>query len=167
MALTERLQNTTHVGYWEGEIPLEYNYTYGRAGETYFRNLKDKGTFLGARCDECDMTFVPPRTYCEKCFARLESQYIDVGTTGAIHTFTILHRNLDGSRKDKPVVMAMVILEKTDGGVVHYISGTNPDKVHIGMKVKAVLKPKKERKGAITDVKYFEPIKINKRSIAG
>jgi hypothetical protein len=36
MAITERLQETTQVGYWTGEIPLEYIYTYGRAGEAYY-----------------------------------------------------------------------------------------------------------------------------------
>jgi uncharacterized OB-fold protein len=157
MGHTERLQNTTDVGYWTGEIPLEYVYTYGRAGEAYFRSLKDSGAFLGARCDKCDITYVPPRTYCEKCFERLEDSYVKVAPTGSVHTYTVLHKNLDGSAKKEPSIMAMVRLDGTDGGVVHYLGGVKPDQVHIGMRVKAILKPQKERIGAITDIKYFKP----------
>lgn len=157
MALTERLQNTTHVSYWTGEIPLEYVYTYGRAGEAYFRNLKDRGAFIGARCQKCDITYVPPRIYCEKCFDRLEDSYVEVGTSGIVHTYTVLYKNLDGSQKKEPVIMAMVRLDGTDGGVVHYLGDVEPAKVYIGMKVKAVLKPKKDRLGAINDINYFRP----------
>jgi uncharacterized OB-fold protein len=158
MALTERIQNTTNVGFWRGEIPLEYNYTYGRAGEAYFRSLKDKDMFLGARCEACDVTYVPPRTYCEKCFARLEEHYINVGTEGEVHTFTLLHKELDGFRKEAPVLMALIRLDGTDGGVIHYLGEVDPGDVHIGMKVKAVLKTKEERQGAITDITYFKPV---------
>jgi len=159
MALTERLQNTTNVGYWTGEIPLEYVYTYGKAGEAYFRNLKEKGTFLGARCEKCEITYVPPRTYCEKCFSRLENNYIEVGISGTVHTYTVLYKDLDGSEKENPVLMAMVRLDGTDGGIIHYLGEVGPSEVKIGMKVKAVLKPKKARQGAINDIKYFKPIK--------
>jgi uncharacterized OB-fold protein len=158
MALTERLEKTTQVGCWTGEIPLEYIYTYGRAGEAYFRTLKDKGTFLGACCNACRITYVPPRIYCEKCFARLEESYIEVGVRGAVHTFTVLYKNLDGSRKEKPLIMAMVELDGTDGGVVHCLGGVEPEEVYIGMEVEAVLKPKAERRGAITDIEYFKPV---------
>ncbi len=157
MAHTERLQNTTDVGYWTGAIPLEYVYTYGRAGEAYFKSLKDKGKFLGARCEKCDITYVPPRTYCEKCFARLEDSYVQVGTSGTVHTYTVLYKNLDGSAKKDPVIMALVRLDGTDGGVVHYLGGVKPEQVYMGMPVKAILKPQKERVGAITDIKYFKP----------
>ncbi len=158
MGHTERLQNTTDVGYWTGEIPLEYVYTYGRAGEAYFRSLRDRGAFLGARCEKCDITYVPPRTYCEKCFDRLEDSYVNVEPTGTVHTFTVLNKNLDGSTKKEPVIMAMVRLDGTDGGVVHYLGGVKQDQVCIGMRVKAILKPKTERIGAITDIKHFKPL---------
>lgn len=159
MALTERLQKTTQVGYWTGEIPLEYIYTYGRAGEAYFRNLKDKGTFIGARCERCQITYVPPRIYCEQCFDRLEDHYVDVSGRGTVETFTVLFKNLDGSRKDVPLVMAVIRLEGTDGGVVHALGDVAPEDVYFGMMVEAVLHPKKDRKGGINDIKYFRPVK--------
>lgn len=157
MALQERLQNTTQVGYWTGEIPLEYVYTAGRAGEAFFRNLKEKGTFLAARCEKCDITYVPPRIYCEKCFARLEDSYVDVGADGVVHTFTVVFKNLDGSEKEKPAILAMINIEGTDGGLVHYVGDIEPDDVYIGLPVVPVLKPENERQGGITDILYFTP----------
>jgi uncharacterized OB-fold protein len=68
-----------------------------------------------------------------------------------------LHKNLDGSAKVKPVIMAMVRLDGSDGGVVHYLGEVDESEVQFGMKVEAVLKPKNERKGAITDIEYFKP----------
>lgn len=159
MALTERIQKTTDVGYWTGEIPLEYVYTYGRAGEAFFRHLMDKGRFLGARCERCDITYVPPRIYCEKCFERLEDHYVDLGAVGWVHTFTVLYRNLDGSPKKEPVILAMIEVEGSDGGLVHRLEETAPEDVYIGLPVEAVLKPKKQRQGAITDIRYFRPVK--------
>jgi uncharacterized OB-fold protein len=45
-------------------------------------------------------------------------------------------------------------------GILHLLEEVEPDpvKIHIGMKVQAVWKPKEERQGAITDIKYFRPI---------
>jgi uncharacterized OB-fold protein len=157
MALTERVQDTRDVGYWTGEIPLNYVYTYGRAGEAFFRNLKDKGKLLGARCEACDITYAPPRIYCENCFARLENSYVELGTSGTVHTFTILNKNLDGSAKTRPAILAMIRLDGSDGGMVHYLGEVDPVDVGFGMKVEAVLRPENERKGAIDDIKYFKP----------
>jgi uncharacterized OB-fold protein len=158
MALTERLQNTTDAGFWTGEIPLEYVYTYGRANERFYRSIKDQGTFLGARCDACDVVYVPPRTYCESCFARIEDRFVDVGTKGVVHAFTVLHKNLDGSPKAKPTIMAIVKLTGTDGGLVHYLGEVKPEEVVIGQKVQAVFCAKGKRIGSIKDIKYFKPI---------
>ena len=159
MALTERLQDTREIGYWTGAIPLEYVYTYGRANETFYKTIQEKGTFLGARCEACGITYMPPRIYCEKCFARLEASLLEVGTTGVVHTYTLLHKNLDGSIKEKPAIMAMVRIDGTDGGLVHYLGEIEPEDVAIGMKVEAVLKKKGERTGSIKDIKYFKLVK--------
>ena len=42
---------------------------------------------------------------------------------------------------------------------MHYFGEMKPEELKIGMKVKAVWKPEKERTGSITDIKYFKPLK--------
>jgi uncharacterized OB-fold protein len=157
MAITERIAKTTDQGVWRGEIPLEYVYTMGRAGEKFFRSIKDKGRFLGARCEQCDIVFVPPRIYCEECLARLEDSFVDVGTRGAVHTFTFCYEDMEGNRLEDPKIVAMVLLDGSDGGLVHFIKEVEPEEVYIGMPVEAVFKAKKDRQGDIHDVLYFKP----------
>jgi uncharacterized OB-fold protein len=158
MAFTEKMSKNTTPTHWEGEIPVNYVYTYGLAGEAFFRALKDKGTFLGTRCDDCDVTFVPPKVYCDRCFAELTS-FIDVGTVGYVDTFTVSFRNMDGSEKPKPRILAMIKIEGTDGGIIHYLEGIGIEEVALGLPVQAIFKPKAQRTGAITDIVGFGPVK--------
>jgi len=158
MATTEKMSKNTSPTHWEGEIPVHYVYTYGLAGEAFFRAIKDKGTFLGAHCDECDVTFVPPKVYCDRCFAELK-KFIDVGTVGYVDTFTVSFRNMDGSERAKPRILAMIKIEGTDGGVIHYLEGIGIEEVALGLPVQAIFKPKAQRKGAIDDIVGFGPLK--------
>jgi len=159
MALIKRYQKTTEITYWEGEIPLNYIYTVGRAGERFFREIMENGRIIGARCDNCKKTYVPPRIYCEDCFARLESNYVEVSTQGTVHTYMVCYRAMDGSPHEKPSIIAMVRLDGADGGLIHFLGEVEPEEVQIGMRVEAVFKEKDKREGSIFDIKYFRPIK--------
>jgi uncharacterized OB-fold protein len=158
MAISEKITNTTKPTYWEGEIPVDYVYTYGLAGEAFFRAVKDKGTFLGTRCAACDVTYVPPKIYCDRCFAKLE-KYIDVGRIGFVESFTVSFKNMDGSDKPTPRILAMIRIDGTDGGLIHYLEGIPPEEIALGMAVKAVFKPKGKRQGSIEDIVGFGPVK--------
>ncbi len=150
----EKITNPLKVRHWIGDMEADYVYTLGVAGERFFKELKDKGRIMGAKCPHCGIVFVPPRMYCEKCLATLE-EWVDVGKEGKVYTFTIAIMDIDGSKLEKPVIYALIKFDGVDGGLIHKIGET--DKVSIGMKVKAVLKPPKERKASINDIKYFKP----------
>ena len=158
MSITEKITKTTKPTYWEGRIPVNYVYTYGLAGEKFFRAVKNKGTFLATYCPECDVSYVPAKAYCDRCFAELD-KYIDVGTTGFVESFTLSFKNMDGSSRAEPRILAMIKIAGTDGGLVHYITGIDVEDIAIGMPVEAVFKPKGKRKGAIDDIIGFGPIK--------
>ena len=158
MAITEKIQSTMKPTFWEGSIPVNYVYTYGTAGEKFFRAVKDKGTFLATFCAECDVSYVPPKIYCDRCFAKLD-RYVDVGNLGFVESFTISFKNMDGSSKQVPRILAMVRIDGTDGGLIHYLEGFDPEDVAIGMPVQAVFKPKAKRTGSILDIIGFGPIK--------
>lgn len=162
MAITEKLTNTMKPTFWEGKIPVNYVYTYGLAGEKFFRTIKDKGTFLATYCAACDVSFVPPKIYCDRCMAKIDN-YIDVGTMGFIESFTISFKNMDGSNKAGPRILAMVRIDGTDGGLIHYIEGMDPEDVAIGMPVQAIFKPKGKRRGEIDDIIGFGPIRSSSR----
>ena len=158
MSLIERYQKTTDIGYWEGQIPMSYIYTVGRAGEKFFRELMN-GKVFGAKCDACKIIYVPAKIFCEKCFARLEDHYLDVGINGKVYTFTQSYETYEGIRKEKPSIVAVIQIDGTQGFLVHWLGEVDSEKVSIGMPVEAVFKPKKDREGSILDIKYFKPIK--------
>lgn len=156
MALIERIGNVAELKQWPGEIPLDYLYTVGVAGERFFKALKEQGKLFGAHCPNCDLTYVPPRLYCERCFAAL-AEWRELSGRGTIHTFTIVSIGLDGKKLDPPEIYAFIELEGAHGGLVHRI-GIEPSEVRIGLKVEPVLKPVNDRTGSITDILYFRPI---------
>jgi hypothetical protein len=134
-------------------MPVESRYIYGLAGERFFREIKDNARIMGTRCAVCGLTFVPARTFCERCFAEL-TEWVEVSTHGVVHAVTVVPQ-VDGHR-----VVAFVQLDGADGGLVHYLD-VPPEDAAIGLRVEAVFKPAEERIGAMTDVLYFRPADVS------
>lgn len=139
-----------------GEILVYGQYTFGIAGERFFREIKDNGRIMGTRCEQCSLTYVPPRIYCERCFDGLK-EWVAVPSTGTVHTYTIAHFGLDGAQLPEPTIIAMVQLDGVYGGLVHQLGEVRPAEVKIGMPVEVVFKDKAERVGSINDIAYFKP----------
>lgn len=157
MSLLHRIRHADDALNWHGDMPTQGRYTVGIAGETFFRAIKDDGQFLATVCLDCDITYMPPRLYCEQCFAHLD-EWLEVDPLGHVHTFTVVHQNLDEEPLPDPQIMAFITLDDTDGGLVHYLGEVEAEEVYLGMPVEAVFKNADEREGSITDVKYFRPV---------
>lgn len=157
MSLLHRIQHTDDLRAWSGTMPTEGRYTAGIAGERFLRAIKEKGQFLATVCLECDVTHMPPRLYCEQCFALLD-EWIEVAPVGHVHTFTVLYQDLDEQPLGEPRVIAFVTFDEADGGLVHDLGQVEPEDVHLGMAVEPVLKPQGQRRGAITDIAFFRPV---------
>lgn len=152
MSLLERIGDGRAA--WHGTMPVTSRYTFGLAGERFFRALKDEGKILGSRCPSCGITYVPGRQFCERSMDECD-EWLDVGTRGIVDTFTVLHVDYDGSESDEPSIVAFVRIE--DGGIVHVLGEIEPEDVVIGMPVEAVLKPQGDRIGSILDIDHFRP----------
>jgi uncharacterized OB-fold protein len=159
MPILDRLDHLHRAKAIEDDLPFHSLYTVGIAGERFFRALKDEGKILGTHCTACDVMYVPGRLYCERCFTHLDDDsWFDAGTLGTVHTFTVIHIGLDGTRLEAPRIMAFIEVGDTDGGLVHYLGEIDPESVFIGLTVEAVFKPSNARTGSITDILYFKPI---------
>lgn len=160
MGILERITRNIDNRYWDPGVeafPVKNRYTAGVAGQRFFENLKEEGKIFGTRCEACAVTYVPARLYCERCFMRLEEEdWIDVGTEGIIHSFTIVHKTLEGEKKEKPSVLAAIQI--ADGMLIHRIGECEENEIYVGMKVAAHFKPKTERQGGINDIDYFKPL---------
>ncbi len=138
-----------------GDLPVTSRYTFGLAGERFFRAIKDEGKILGSRCEACGRTYVPAAAFCERCLAELDD-WVDAGTRGVVQTYTLLYANADGSPRESPEVVAFIRLG--DGGLIHRLGEVPAAEVTIGMPVEAVFKPPAERKGSILDIIHFRPV---------
>jgi len=156
MAILEKIDKLDRAIAWEGDIPITSRYTVGIAGERFFREIKDRARFLGTRCEACSLTYVPPAIFCERCFAQLDD-WVEVGSTGSVFTYTVLYQDLDEKPLAEPEILAYVKLDGSDGGLVHRLGGVGPNQVQIGMRVRAVWRAPKERVGSILDIEHFAP----------
>ena len=136
---------------------LYAQYTYGLAGERFFREIKDNAKILGSRCQKCNLTYLPPRIYCERCFEEIK-EWREIENKGEIYTYTIARVALDGSPLEEPIILALVKFDDVYGGLVQQLDEVSIDKVKIGMPVKVAFKEKKKRKGSILDIS-FKPAK--------
>lgn len=158
MAITTKASRNIDLRVWEGEFPVRYLYTYGLAAERFFRELRDNGKIMGLRCSDCDAVHVPPTIYCDICFSRPE-EWVDVGTEGVLHSFTLSWLNRDGSRRERPSIIGIIKFAGTRGGLIHRIGEADPKEISIGISVEAVFKKKEERRGSILDIVHFRPVK--------
>ena len=155
MTFLDRTTDSRRFRHWEGNLEADYIYTSGIAGERFFVTLRDEGRLLAARCTACDLDYLPPRLFCEDCFAEL-ADFVDVPRVGRVAAVTVAHVDRRGKRLSQAQVWAFVTFRGIRGGLVHRLL-VPPDRAKVGTAVRARLKPKAARVGAITDIEGFEP----------
>jgi uncharacterized OB-fold protein len=139
------------------ETELRYSWTSGVAISRYLRGLKE-GQLWARKCNDCGRILIPPRMYCEECF-RPTDEWVKVEDSGTVNTFSISYVNVDASRRAEPILVAVIDIDGASPGIgiLHVLGEVAPGEIRVGMKVEAVWKPKEERTGAITDIRYFKP----------
>lgn len=146
---------TTEPRAWPGSIPIASTYTVGVAGERFLRALKDEGKFLATHCDRCDVTYAPARLFCERCLTDLDDAWVQVGSQGTIESLTVLHVELDGTRRLEPEIITAVRLDGADTVLIHRLKPEDREQAEIGARVRAVLLPENLREGSILDIEHF------------
>ena len=83
---------------------------------------------------------------------------VDVGT---VNTFSLCYVTWDVRRISTPLLPAVIDLDGTSppAGILHLLGEVAPEAVRIGARVEAVWKPAEERQGAVTDIRYFRPVR--------
>ena len=137
-----------------GQINMAHRHYTGRAVGQFLANLK-QGRVLGSRCGECARVFVPPRSICIRCFAKL-SEFTPVGSEGTLLTFTIVRYQEAIHIHEAPFVVGLVQLDGSDTGLLHYIRETDKGTARIGARVQAVFRDTRE--GSILDIEHFKVI---------
>jgi len=155
MTFLERTTDARRLRHWEGDMEADYVYTTGLAGERFFTALRDEGRILTARCPSCEVRYLPPRLYCERCFSEL-SDFEDAPAIGRVAAFTVAHVDRRGRALPKPEAWGLITFSGVEGGLVHRLL-LSTEAIRPGARVRARLRAKGARLGAITDIEGFEP----------
>jgi uncharacterized OB-fold protein len=134
----------------EGGLPVAFRYTPGVGNTAFLEALRDRGVFLGSRCEDCNVTYLPARIFCERCLASLTPD-TECGPEGTLESWTVAHHDVDGNTLDAPVTYALVRLDGADTVLLHRLLAP----AAIGARVRAVVAP--DRSASIHDLEGFEP----------
>jgi uncharacterized OB-fold protein len=136
-------------------IRLSYEHTVSPGESSYLLALAD-GRLIGQRCPACGKVYLPPRGACpvDGVPTRDEVQLPD---TGIVTTFCVVNVPFQGQRVPTPYVAASVLIDGADIAFQHLILGCPPDAVRMGMRVRAVWKPREEWDTGTQNIDYFEP----------
>jgi hypothetical protein len=152
--ITEKL-NGMDVWIYHGQIYIPNSYSAGATGSRFLVELRDKKRIMGTRCGTCNRVYVPARSVCKDCFAKLED-WVQVSEMGTVTTYTVCYQPNESQPVDPPIIYAIVQLDGADTGFVHMLGEVEPEYLRVGMRVKAVFK--ENREASILDIKYFKPL---------
>lgn len=140
-----------------GHMAVPYTYAVGTFGSKFFIALRDEKKIMGSKCPQCNVVYMPPRSICSKCFSQID-QWVELSGQGTVQTYTVVNYKEATHPPDvePPFVYGVIQLDGADTGLTHIIADVDPEKVKIGMKVKAVFR--EERVGNMLDIKHFKPV---------
>lgn len=137
--------------------PVSLDYTYAASPEesAFFRGLSE-GRILGQRCPACRKVYVPPRPACPVDGVPTEGE-IELSDTGTVTTFCVVNVPFLGQKITPPYVSAYILLDGADIALQHLILDIPAEEVRMGLRVKAVWKPREEWGTTIENISHFAP----------
>jgi len=136
-------------------IRLTYQHSASPEESRYLRGLAE-GRVLAQRCPGCAKVYLPPRGACPTCGVPTTDE-VELPDIGTITTFCIVNVPFPGQRTKPPYVHASVLLDGADIPFQHLILGCEAHEVRMGMRVRAVWKPREEWGFTPQNINHFEP----------
>ena len=115
-----------------------------------------EGKLVGQRCPTCGKVYVPPRSACP-ADGTPTAEEVELPDTGTVTTFCIVNVPFLGQRITPPYVSAYILLDGADIAFLHLILDIPAEEVRMGMRVKAVWKPREEWGTTIENISHFAP----------
>jgi uncharacterized OB-fold protein len=136
-------------------VRLHYEHSASPEESKFLRGLAD-GKLLGQRCPACGKVYIPPRGACPTDGVPTTDE-VELPDHGTVTTFCVVNVPYPGQRVTPPYVAAAVLLDGADIPFQHLILGCEPDEVRMGMRVKAVWKPRDQWGTTAENIEYFQP----------
>ena len=139
----------------EGKLALPYQYFAGRTGSKFLTTLRDEKKILGTRCSRCGKVFVPPRSVCVHHISEKCDEWVKLPGTGTVSGFTVVRYTEPYQPAAPPYILALIALDGADSAPSHIVKGISPEKMHVGLRVRAVFAEKDT--STILNIAHFEP----------
>jgi hypothetical protein len=139
----------------EAPISLDYQYSAGRSGSRLLRAIAE-GRLLGQRCPVDGRVYFPSRGSCPQHGVTFGDEVVELSDEGTVVTFSIVRVPSANIPLELPYVTVNVLLDGADTILMHVLDA-DLEAVHMGMRVKAVWKPKEEWTTSIANILYFRP----------
>ena len=136
-------------------VRLRYEHTASAAESAYLRGLAD-GRLIGQRCPACGKVYIPSRGVCPADGVPAD-EAVELPDIGTVTTFSIVNVGYPGQQVTPPYVAAAVLLDGADIAFQHLILGCEPSEVHLGMRVRAVWRPRAEWDTTAENISHFGP----------
>jgi uncharacterized protein len=136
-------------------VRLSYDHTVSPGESSYLLALA-QGRLIGQRCPACGKVYLPPRGACPVDGVPTQDE-VELPDTGIVTTFCVVNVPFTGQRVPTPYVAASVLIDGADIAIQHLILGCPPEEVRMGMRVRAVWKPREEWATGAHNIDHFEP----------
>jgi uncharacterized protein len=136
-------------------VRLRYEHTASAAESAYLRGLAE-GRLVGRRCPACGKVYVPSRGVCPADGVPAD-EAVELPDIGTVTTFSIVNVGYPGQQVTPPYVAAAVLLDGADIAFQHLILGCEPDEVHLGLRVRAVWRPRADWDTTAENISHFAP----------
>ncbi|MFI6518738.1 Zn-ribbon domain-containing OB-fold protein [Spirillospora sp. NPDC050679] len=134
---------------------LEYRLQGGRALDRFLEGVS-QGKLIGHKCDVCGQVIVPMKGLCPKDGVPT-TQEVELPDTGTVTTFAV--NNLPDPRAPEvPFVSAYILLDGAGLTMLSLVAGIPADQVRMGMRVKAIWKPRDEWGRTMANIRWFAPL---------
>ncbi|WP_028652284.1 Zn-ribbon domain-containing OB-fold protein [Nocardioides halotolerans] len=138
-------------------VPIELDYLYAASPEeSLFYTSLSEGKLVGQRCPSCGKVYIPPRSACP-ADGTPTAEEVELPDTGTVTTFCVVNVPFLGQRITPPYVSAYILLDGADIAFLHLILDIPAEEVRMGMRVKAVWKPREEWGTTIENISHFAP----------
>ncbi len=138
------------------EWRVRYNYPAGETATRFFAGLRDK-RILATRCSASNMSYLPPRAFCERSFQPCDD-WVESGMTGTLEAATIVSAAFE-NLPPPPYAIAYVRLDGVDTALLNFVRGLDLSdlpaaaaRLKPGARVRVVFKDTPQ--GRITDFHY-------------
>jgi uncharacterized OB-fold protein len=133
-------------------VGFDYTRSLGPVLGRFMTGLRDR-RIEGIRGSD-GRVHVPPVEF-DPVTARKLTDWVTVGTTGTVTTWTWVHTPDSGQPLDRPFAWALIRLDGADTAMLHAVDVPSPSDMSTGMRVR--VRWAAERVGSMHDIACFEP----------